>query len=203
MTNTISVGYKKQNDSEFITSISRVVTKTDGNPNFQDPPEELAIVKKTLPEFGMAVTDASGRDQMKIAIKNEKRAIIEQAVGVLRDYVWQVANGDRVILLSSGFELRGSRKGAALGTVTVLEVIADKANEATTRVKRVRNARAYIHQYTVDPVTPDSVWIKKFHTEPEHTFTGLVSREKYVFQVIAIGNKGQEAPSPVMGKVIQ
>lgn len=203
MKNIISLGYKKQSDGDFATTISRIVNKTDGNNNFQNPPEALAVVKKTLPEFVLALTDASGRDQLKVAIKNGKRAILEEALGVLRDYVSQVANGDRVILLSSGFELRGARKDTTLGAITRIEVIADKPNEATTRIKRVRRARAYIHQYTVDPVTPGSVWIKEFHTEPENTFTGLVSKEKYVFQVIAVGYNKQEANSPILGKVIQ
>jgi hypothetical protein len=45
-------------------------------------------------------------------------------------------------------------------------------------------AKAYIHQYTPDPLTEESVWVSKFVTDSRYTFTGLKSKEKYLFQVM-------------------
>ena len=75
--------------------------------------------------------------------------------------------------------------------------------DPVTRVKKVAGAKAYIHQYTQDPLAGDSVWINKCTTDSSYTFTGLKSKEKYWFQVIAIGLNGQEELSPPVSRVIQ
>ena len=61
MKNIISLSFKKQSDSEFGTTINRIVTQMDGNSNFPNQPEAMGVVKKTLPEFILALIDASGR----------------------------------------------------------------------------------------------------------------------------------------------
>jgi hypothetical protein len=40
-------------------------------------------------------------------------------------------------------------------------------------------------------------------TNPSYTFTGLKSKEKYWFQVVAIGLNGQETASPPVARVVQ
>jgi hypothetical protein len=118
-------------------------------------------------------------------------------------YVTKVCNGDRTLLLSSGFEISGTKKPNNLKPIERLEVKIDQPNEAVTKVKRVRGARAYIHQYTPEPLTNTSIWTTKVISLNTHTFTGLQSKERFLFQVIAIGNKGQEVSSPVVARVIQ
>jgi len=203
MKNKILTGYKRQNDNAFITIVGKIITKMDGNTNFSNPPAALAILIKLLPEFQAAVIAAADGDRILVSIKNDKRAAMEAALSELADFVTQVAKGDRTLLLSSGFDLNSSRADTSLGAITALQVAIDRPNEAITRIKRVRGARAYIHQYTPDPVTPDSVWTSKVITDTSYTFTGLQSKEKYVFQVIAVGYKGQEAYSSMVSKVIQ
>lgn len=203
MKNKISKGYKQENDNDFITTCSRAFNRLENNPNFPNPPDALASLGKLVPQFSVAVINTGDRDRVKISAKNDLRADMEAALDVLADFVTEVSQGDRTLLLSSGFELRSPRSEATLGVIPALEVTIDRPTEATTRIKRVRGARAYIHRYTVDPVTPDSEWTSKVVTDLSYTFTGLLSKEKYVFQVIAVGFKGQEAFSPMVGRVIQ
>jgi hypothetical protein len=70
--------------------------------------------------------------------------------------------------------------------------------------KRVTGARAYIHQCAIDPLTGSSAWISKVIAEPIYTFTGLQSKERYLFKVVAVGFKGQEvsAPAVTMGDTV-
>jgi hypothetical protein len=65
------------------------------------------------------------------------------------------------------------------------------SGQVTTRVNRVTKAKAYVHQYTVDPLTPDSVWISETTVKPEHTFTGLASASKVWLRVIVINKDGE------------
>jgi hypothetical protein len=68
---------------------------------------------------------------------------------------------------------------------------------------RLSRAKAYIHQYTTDPLTGDNVWTNQVTTELSYTFTGLKSKEKYWFLVIAIGLNGQKSASPLIARIIQ
>ena len=203
MKNKIVNSYKRENDNDFITTNNKVMAKMDGNTTFVNPPEALAVIKKVLPEFIVAVVNAGDRDRVKISIKNDKRVVIEAALAELANYVTSVCKGDRTLLMTSGFELNSSKSESSLGVIASLDVSIDHPNEAATRIKRVKGARAYLHQYTTDPLTGDSVWTSKTITETRYTFEGLQSQKKYLFKVIAIGFKGQEAHSPMVSKVIQ
>jgi hypothetical protein len=67
----------------------------------------------------------------------------------------------------------------------------------------VAGAKAYVHQYAADPLTGDNVWVNKVTTNPSYTFTGLKSKKKYWFQVVAIGLNGLETASPPVARVVQ
>ncbi|THU34169.1 fibronectin type III domain-containing protein [Niastella caeni] len=77
-----------------------------------------------------------------------------------------------------------------MSPIKELSVSIDRSGEAVIRVKKVAGAKAYIHQYTIDPLVGDNVWVNKVTTDPGYTFTGLKSKEKYWFQVIAVGLNG-------------
>ena len=203
MKNRIVSSYKIEKDNDFIATLKLVTTNLDGNASFPNPPEALANIKKKLPDFEAAVVNAKGRDPLKVSLKNDLRAILEAELKKLADFVTQVSNGDRSLLLSSGFALRSARTEAGLGSISNLQVVIDRPSEATTRIKRVNGARSYVHQYTAEPLTSGSIWTSKTLTDTSYTFTGLESAVKYLFQVIAIGFKGQEAYSPMVKKVIQ
>ena len=170
---------------------------------FFNPPEALATAKKELPVFRESITKASGGDEEMRFIRKNKRAVLIGLLSELAEYVTLKANGDPAILASSGFELNKERGEKAMLTIKELKVTIDRNGEAVTQVKRVAGAKAYIHQYTQDPITANSVWINKCTTVNSYTFTGLTSKEKYWFQVIAIGLNGQEVVSPLASQVIQ
>jgi hypothetical protein len=203
MKNRILQGYKKQSDADFAQLANRIVTKMKDEPLLPNPPEELKALGELLPTFRTAVVHASGRGRNNVAIKNDIRVKMEAQIAIVADYVSRVANGDLTTLLSSGFDISGTKKVNDLRPIGTLEVKIDNPKEAVTKVKRVRGARAYIHQYTPEPLTNTSTWTTKVLAVNTHTFTGLQSKERYLFQVIAIGSKGQEVFSPVVARVIQ
>jgi hypothetical protein len=203
MTHQITNGYKKLRDSDLITFAHEVAGKMKGNPVFPEPPAALANLEKVLPDYMGAIGQASGGDEESRFIKKAKRVEVIGLLSQLAEYVTLTCKGDPASLLSSGFQLARPRGTKPMSPIKELVVNIDQSGEAVTKVKRVAGAKAYIHQYTTDPLLGDNVWINKCTTDPSYTFSGLKSKEKYWFKVIAIGLNGKETASPLVSRVIQ
>lgn len=203
MPDVILSSYKVLRDSDTITQGYRVVEKMENNPNFPDAPPELAEAKRVLPELQSAVSDAKGRDLEAVALKNNKKAELIALLTVLAQYVTLTCKGDRLKLLSSGFPISGASSTQVDQVIQQLEVLLGSPGEATTKVKRVRGVRAYMHQYTTQPPGADTVWHSEGSKFAYYTFSGLSSVSKYWFRVVAITAGGERITSPVITKVIQ
>jgi hypothetical protein len=107
------------------------------------------------------------------------------------------------MLLSSGFPISGDKSNQAEPVIQQLEVELGPPGEATTKVKRLRAARAYMHQYTTEPPTTETKWVSEGSKQPFYTFSGLNSTAKHWFRVVAIGQDGETVFSPVVTRVIQ
>lgn len=200
--NKITNQFFKEPDGDLINKAYYIVEKTKNNPFFPDS-SYVQATEKALDEYHTAYTNAQGGDTILVAVKNEKKVSFCKALKELADYVTRVSNGDKLKLVTSGFDLSASKGQKVLQPITSFEVEIGASGKATTRIKRVAGARAYIHQYTTAPPTNETRWISKTTTEREYTLTGLESGVKYWFQVIAIGFKEQEVHSPIVARFIQ
>jgi hypothetical protein len=203
MKNIIDNSYKRQGDSEIIITGHRVTTKMDNNPDFTDLPPEHAEAKELLPKLQSSVSNAKGRDIEDINEKNEFKARLIVLLTILAKYVTEKSKGDRGIILSSGFLLAGDKSNKEEPVIEQLEVALGAPGEATTQVKRVRRARAYMHQYTAEPPTEETIWAYIGSKNPYHTFSGLNSTAKYWFRVVVISKEGEMVYSPVVIRIIQ
>jgi hypothetical protein len=203
MIHQITNGYKQMADNDLISFAHDVKEGIKGNPVFTDPPAALGNLEKALPEYQTAITGARKGDEEMRFVRAAKKIEVNTMLTELAAYVTAICNGDPAKLVSSGFQLRKSRGTKVLASIKELNVTIDRAGEAVTRVKRVSGAKAYIHQYTTDPLTDSNVWITHVTTALGYTFTGLKSKEKYWFQVIAIGLNDQRAASPLVARIIQ
>ena len=203
MNNIIDNSYKRQGDSEVITTGYRITGKMDNNPDYTDAPPELAEAKQLLPVLQGSVSDAKGRDIEVINLKNVRKARLIVLLTVLAKYVTEKSKGDRGIILSSGFLISGDKSNQSAPVIEQLDVLLGPPGEATTQVKRLRRARAYMHQYTTEPPTANTVWASEGSKHPNYTFSGLNSTVKYYFRVVAISQNGEPVYSPVVIRVIQ
>lgn len=203
MQDVIVSTYKNLGDSDTITFGYRVLNKTENNPNFPDAPAALGEVKKLLPEFQSALSNAKGRDMEAVALKNNLKAQLIALLTELAAYITLTSKGDRLKLLSSGFFISGGSGTEPDPVITQLEVVLGAPGEATISVKRVRAARAYMHQFTTEPPTATTVWASAGSKLPYYTFSGLTSVAKYWFRVVVIGRYGEIVTSPVITRVIQ
>jgi hypothetical protein len=176
-------------DGDLAKITRRILDSLKENTQFKNPVPALAEVEQALLYFIVALSDAGGLDRVKVSIKDDKKAILKQMLTELAYYVTQTCKGDKTLLLSSGFDIN-AEKGNPQKAPPKLQVDLGISGQITTRVNRVTKARAYVHQYTADPLSPQSVWISETTLKPAHTFTGLASGAKVWLRVIVIDRYG-------------
>lgn len=176
-------------DGDLVKITRRILDSMKDNTQFPNPTPAMADVEKALEEYSTALSEAGGLDREKVSIKDDKKAVLKQMLTQLAYYVTQTSKGEKTILLSSGFEINAER-GKPQKAPPKLRIELGMPGQVTTRVNRVTKARAYVHQYTADPLTPQSVWISETTLKPEHTFTDLASASKVWLRVIVIDKNG-------------
>lgn len=194
---------KKIRQSEIAEICQRVIENMANNPLYPTLPPEYDELKQALPGFLTSLGNARGRDKIMVSIKNDEKAKMQRLLTAIADYVTVTSNGDRTILLSSGFDItdeNGYTTALAIETL-VVEVVAP--GEAITRAKNATAAVAYIHQYTTEPPGINTSWIGEGSSQGTYKFERLISDKRYWFRVVAIGRNGQRAYSPVVSGVIQ
>lgn len=194
---------KRKRQSDLITICQRVIERMENNPAFPNPPAALADLKKALPEYQAALANAQGRDKIMVSIKNDKKAIVVQLLSTLADYVTVISNGDRTLLLSSGFDVTGEGGSTQPLAIEKLVVELGQTGEATTRIKNATAAIAFVHQYATESPGLNTAWTSEGSSFGYYRFEGLTSDKRYWFRVVAIGRNGQRAYSPVVSRVIQ
>lgn len=204
MKSIILAKYKRDRDSDLTTTGMRVVEKMKINKsNFPNTPAALDTLEKLLPEYHDSVVNAKGRDREMVSNKKAKKAAVIALLTELANYVTLICNGNETLLLSSGFDITGGSIQQPMSAIQKLEVELGPPGVLTTRVKRVAGARAYMHQYTTETPTSETVWIIEGSTQAFHTFSGLKSGVKYWLRVVALGLAGQTVYSPVESRIIQ
>ena len=202
--NRITQKYKSREGDITVTG-QCVIEKMENNPDFPDPPAALKDLKKILPEFQQALADALGRDKLLVSIKNDKKKIVLALLQELVDYVTLTCKGNRVLMLSSGFDVNdeNGRSKKQPPSIEKLEVELSQPGEAITRIRHVTNAIAFVHQYTTEPPSIHTLWVGEGSSQGSFTFQGLSSDKRYWFRVVAIGYYGQRGYSPIVTRVIQ
>ncbi|WP_205513154.1 hypothetical protein [Longitalea arenae] len=200
----ISTKYRISSDSNLLKSSYTISDMLKTNPAFPDPKPAQSVLQAACDDFRLASSMAGRKDRALLSAKNDKRAALISILDELNEYVTATSKGDKTMLLQSGFEIVGIRgESRELQPITELTVQSALPGTATTRVKRVTGARSYVHQYTTDPLGPDSVWVSETSLNREHTFSSLRSVSRYWFRVLAIGKGNQTVYSPPVAWVIQ
>src|SRR5438067_1267414 len=157
MSKKISKKYTRGRDGDLVNTAYNVVTGIKSNSSlFPTPPAALADTEKLLPDYQEALRNAAGRDRTMVILKNDKREKLRALLAELETYVIDTSKGDPAVLSSSGFPLAGKGAEKPMSPVGDLNVQTGVSGQATTSVKRVTGAKAYMHQYTTAE-TPASV----------------------------------------------
>jgi hypothetical protein len=203
MSKYILRSFNQGRDGDLVTIAHRVAMSLKNNAEFPNPPKPIAVLEQALHDYQVALSNAAGRDKAMVSIKNDKRAELRALLTELADYVISVCNGNKTMLLQSGFDLVRQKGEVLLQAITNLEVEIGPPGQAITRTKSIVGARTYVHEYTKDPLMGENSWVSKITTERQFTFTDLISGVRHWFRVKAIGFGGQTVQSPVVSRYIQ
>lgn len=175
------------------------------NPFFPTPVPTLESLNSGRMDFGQLLEKASSRSKNDIAAKNVARQHLTELLVELGHYVTLTAKGDLQKLVSSRFDLRKQRE-------PVPELLKPKNIKATDginpgvinlSVDAVKGARSYSHEYTPDPVTPESTWTVVSCTIRKCTIKNLPGGKKMWFRVAAVGVRGQFTYSDLVSRTVQ
>ena len=202
MKNIVTTTFKQGSDASLSTIARRVVNNVKSDNRFSSLVDSITTVEKALNEYDTALSDAGGGERALIAVKNSKRAVLRSLLADLAISVQQLSKGDESIILSSGFDVNKDRDSPAQKLV-VLTVDVGLPGEATTHIPRVRRSRAYIHQYTTDPLTTDSVWRCETSKSSRYNFKGLPSGAKLWFRVVVFDKDGNSTYLAPVARIIQ
>lgn len=200
----INLSFSKFTDADFGSESQGIMTSMNISPNFPNPTPPLATVNNAVSNYFTALADAQTRDKVKIAYKNEKRSELESLLVQLGNFVTFTANGDRTLLVSSGFKLSKESESAPITKPENLQVVDGlNAGELIVSVTGVLNAKSYVHEYTTDPLSPQPKWVTTTTTSRKLVLKGLEKAKEYWCRVAAVGSSGQFVYSDTISRIVQ
>lgn len=170
---------------------------------FSTPVPTMADFLEIINEFQSSVNNAASGDRNKIAARDAQKEVLVDNLHLLGYYVLFAAGGDILKAKLSGFTLAKPAtpqpEMQKPGDVTLS--LGDQSGVLHSKVKKVRGATAYMHQYTADPTLKEESWVNHVCSTARCTFDGLTPGTMYYVRVGAIGHKDQLKFSDVTSKI--
>lgn len=197
--------YQKYNDPRLDIKAQSIITSLTGNTNFPETVPSLSSFSTVATTFADALLQAASRDRVAVSAKNDARKVLLESLRLLAINVEALAEGDRTKLVSSGFDLNAETSGGSslLPPQDFTLSNGNSSGEMKMKVNAVEGAKSYLFEYTLEPLTEDSVWISKGSSKREFTFTGLPVGKRIYARVTVIGTKDREVTSDVISRIVQ
>lgn len=197
--------YSKLTDSSLVLRSKTIVDALTDNPDFPitiPPMPDFTLVQEA---FNTALLKTASGDRQQIALKNQTKAELSKLMYQLATDVEAIANGDKAMLLGSGFELASAGDSSATLGMPTDFIITDGVNtgELKFSCKRAANAMAYNFEYTDETPGELTQWKILSSSNRQMTVRGLRSGVRVYGRIKAIGRKGQEANTGVLSRVVQ
>jgi hypothetical protein len=193
----INLSYRSYSDSAFLNKAGHIVSSMTNNIYFSNPVPPLADVQDALDAYSTALVAAADLGRVNVANKNKAREVLEKLLAQLGMYVMYVANGDVLILTSSGYTLSKSPEPRYIenpGNVTLTNGIT--SGEIIGAVKNVATS-GYTFEITDTLPTEETIWLSTPSSKSQFTFKNLVAGKQYWIRVAALGKRSQVAYSTV------
>lgn len=196
--------FEHASDANLQVRASSIVASLTGNPNFADPRPDLATVTAALENFSTALTNAQGGAYTDIGDKNQKREELINLLQRLGEYVVFTAAGDAAKAATTAYVFAKDHSDTPAISRPENLILEDGPNsgELYLHFNRVKNARSYIYQCTLDPVSENSVWESHVGTISKMVFTNLQKGKRYWCRVGAVGSN-QTIFSDAVSRMVQ
>jgi hypothetical protein len=163
----------------------------------------LTVVTTAADAYTAALVKAGSGNRSDIADKNNKRSELTALLRSLADYVNFCANGDRSILLTSGYDITKEPQPTVITKPENLEVNnGSNSGELQVRVKGVKGAKAYMFEYTTDETQAATTWYSTSSSAAKFVFNNLTPGQKYFCRVGAVGPYGQLVYSDAVARIV-
>jgi hypothetical protein len=172
-------------------------------PAFPTPVPTLAEIGDAYAAFAAALAAAASGNRADIADKNAKREVLVNLLIALARYINFTAEGDRALLLTTGYDVNKEKQPTTIGTPENLKIVnGDNPGELIVSVKAVKGAKSYVFEYTADATLAEGSWVSITSTSRKNVFTDLESGKTYYCRVAAVGPKGQVKFSSIGSRVV-
>ena len=197
--------YSKWNDPGLNLKALSVTEALTGNTYFPNTTPSLADFTILQTAFSDALKKAANGDRLLIALKNQAKTNLLAGMRQLAMDIDALANGDKVMLASSGFELASPGDIGLTISNPVDFKISDgmNAGELKLSCKRVPHAISYIFEHTDEVPAETTAWKTQPSSTREFTIRGLKSGLRVYGRIKAVGRRGQEANSDILSRVVQ
>ena len=187
-------------DARLVGYSQEKIEKITDNPHYPDPFPEKDAMESALAEYIHALGDSDDGRTADTEVKNEKRAILENALMSLGLKCAQLANGNLGVFLTSGFEVRKPRESKGILPAPENVVTKEGTHPGTLFVTwdPVTGARCYAVEITDNPTSEQSwspvrVVNGGVSTRSETRIIGLASMKRYWIRVAGVNFAGAGA----------
>lgn len=194
-------------DAELIEFGRAHILAMTGNANFTTPVPNAATYLAGIDALEAKLTaqhNAEAAAKQATLEKNAAQTTVDDNNRQRANYIDGVANGDGIIIASSGFDTRAV--AAPIGTVGQPQDFSAHTGDVSSAMvlnwDKVRGANSYVMQKCTDPSIEANWTFAGVSTKSSATITGLTSGTKYWFRVAAVGAAGQGAWSDPATKVV-
>jgi hypothetical protein len=167
------------------------------NPYFPTPIPTLALLQANLDFYEAAIAKTKNGTRQDIIDKNAARLAFEEVLRALAGCVQTQSAGNAAAIISSGFDINkvASPIGPLNSPASITIIAGAVRGSLFLSWNVVKNARAYIIEYTEVPFTETIVWMHASCTKSSITIFNLVRGKQYVFRVTAVGSDPARIPS--------
>jgi hypothetical protein len=204
MKQKVVIDYGGLSDANLKVKSENVVIAMTNNQAFPQTTPTMAEFAVMQTNFATALEKAVNGDRILGALKNQAREVLLVGMNQLAGNVNFVANGDKAILLSSGFDLTSPGESVTFLDASILKMTDGNApGELKFNWSKVEHAISYALEWTKEIPTANTIW----HSEPtsirEFIVKNLDSGTRIYARVRAIGHKGLVSVSEVQTRIVQ
>ncbi|MEI6056508.1 MAG: hypothetical protein WCR55_10675 [Lentisphaerota bacterium] len=192
------ISFVKIKDHELGDLAQNIVTKMTGNTAFPKPVPALTVVQTAIKEYADALTKCQDGNKLDTATKNAKRAVLEKHLAHLGNYVNNIAEGDLILLDSTGIPLTKLPEpiGILPAPTNFRVTDGDNPGEVCVQTDKVEKALTYVVVFATVPA-PANIedWHAKTFSSVKNWIAGLESGKKYIFKVAATSREANNYSS--------
>lgn len=186
----IDFSKRRFSDLELQMKAQLIVNRMTDNPHFLQPKPSLMEFKQATEQYGESLIKSKEGTKADTLVKKNNRMQLQRLLYTLANYVYCECDGNGTLILNSGFDIQ--KKSGIIGPLpqpTGFSVrYGQQSGGVILRCDVIKKADLYQFQYTMEPLSKDSVWEHINSTKRTLKIEGLEKDRYYSFRVAGTGS---------------